>query len=581
MAGKNKTDAQIQEDRSKKIMEVVAWRAGYYRCNPHRFVEDFIGIHLKLFQKIILWAMNWHDMFYFIACRGLSKTYMVALFAVMRCILYPGQQIICVSATYKQGREIVLKITDDFMHKSPLLCQEILKTSIGQNDCYVTWRNGSILRVVTASENARGARAHILIVDESRLVRQKIVDDILRPMNAAPRQPGYLSKPEYKGMAEMNKELYLSSAWYQQSEMFSKVKDYFANSLNDKLNYWVCDLPYQLAIKEGILMRQTIENRMSEKTFSDISFMMEYEGKFYGSGEDSLFNFSVLDGRRVLKDSLFDLNYYRLNAMKPPKKDKTVRILSVDIALLASKKHNNDASAFIINDAVQTTGLDYISNIVYVDTKEGLVTEEIGLAVMRYFYQYRCDYMVLDCNGVGQSILDYIMQDRYDPEYGCVYDALTCCNNPELAERCKIKTANKVVYAIKASAKQNNDMCLALRAGFLNGNINLLLSDNNIEEVLSDDIKGYKKLNDNTKDILKLPYIQTSFLIDELINLRHSVQNGLIKVYERSGMRKDRYSSLEYNYYVTQELARNLRPKTQDVNSLVSQLTIRRGYHRE
>ena len=192
MAGKNKTDAQIQEDRSKKIMEVVAWRAGYYRCNPHRFVEDFIGIRLKLFQKIILWAMNWHDMFYFIACRGLSKTYMVALFAVMRCILYPGQQIICVSATYKQGREIVLKITDDFMHKSPLLCQEIAKTSIGQNDCYVSWKNGSVMRVVTASENSRGARAHILIVDESRLVRQKMVDDILRPMNAAPRQPGYL-----------------------------------------------------------------------------------------------------------------------------------------------------------------------------------------------------------------------------------------------------------------------------------------------------------------------------------------------------------------------------------------------------
>ena len=188
--------------------------------------------------------MNVYDMFYFIACRGLSKSYMVALFAVIRCILYPGQQIVCVSATYKQGREIILKITDDFMHKSPLLCAEIDKTSIGQNDCYVKYKNGSGMRVVTASENSRGARAHILIVDESRLVRQKIVDDILSPMNAAPRQPGYLSKPEYKHLTEMNKELDLSSAWYQQSEMFSKVKDYFANSLNDTLNYWVCDLPY-------------------------------------------------------------------------------------------------------------------------------------------------------------------------------------------------------------------------------------------------------------------------------------------------------------------------------------------------
>jgi hypothetical protein len=55
-------------------------------------------------------------------------------------------------------------------------------------------------------ESSRGARSNILIIDESRLVPQKIVDTILRPMNAAPRQPGYLRKPEYAHLSEMNKE---------------------------------------------------------------------------------------------------------------------------------------------------------------------------------------------------------------------------------------------------------------------------------------------------------------------------------------------------------------------------------------
>ena len=55
--------------------------------------------------------------------------------------------------------------------------------------------------------------------------------------------------------------------------------------------------------------------------------------------------------------------------------------------------------------------------------------------------------------------------------------------------------------------------------------------------------------------------MQTTFLIEELINLEHDIVNGLVKVKEKSGMRKDRYSSLEYNYFVAQELARKLKPK--------------------
>lgn len=76
------------------------------------------------------------------------------------------------------------------------------------------------------------------------MVPQKIVDSILKPMNGTPRQPGYLNKPEYANLQEMNKELYLSSAWYSASEMFTKVKTYTANFLDPKYKYFVCDLPY-------------------------------------------------------------------------------------------------------------------------------------------------------------------------------------------------------------------------------------------------------------------------------------------------------------------------------------------------
>lgn len=163
--------------------------------------------------------------------------------------------------------------------------------------------------------------------------------------------------------------------------------------------------------------------------------------------------------------------------------------------------------------------------------------------------------------------------DRYDPVYNETYGALNVMNSPELEDRCKVKNAPKVIYAIKASARSNNDMTLALRAGFQNRYINLLLPDSNIEEKISK-IRGYGTLSEIQQANMKMPYTQTTLLINELINLTHDTSNGLIKVREKTGMRKDRYSSLQYGYALLQELSKGLKPKT-DTNDLLSKLTIR------
>lgn len=65
MANTNKklTDEQIQAQKTERIMDIVAERASFYRANPHRFVKDYLGIDLKLFQKILLYSMMQHDAF--------------------------------------------------------------------------------------------------------------------------------------------------------------------------------------------------------------------------------------------------------------------------------------------------------------------------------------------------------------------------------------------------------------------------------------------------------------------------------------------------------------------------------------
>ena len=562
-----------------KMMQTVVKRASYYRENPQRFARDFLQLSLKPFQEILLYEMMHEDAFFFVAARGLGKTYTVSLFGVIRCILYPGTKLIAASYTFKQAKEIVLKITDDFMQKSPLLRNEISKVAIGQNDCVVYFKNGSFIRVVTATETSRGARSNILIIDESRLVSQRIIDTVLRPMNAAPRQPGYLNKPEYAHLQEMNKEMYMSSAWYAASEMYEKVKSYAANMLNPSFKYFVCDLPYQLSIKEGLLMRQQIQNEFNEQTFNPVSFSMEREGLFFGASDNALFSIDDINKQRVIKDGLKPLDFYKNNNLRVPEKQAgEVRVLSVDVALLASRKHNNDASAFMIHQGIPTGNNNYTDNIVMLDTAEGLVTDELGLEVMRWYYQYYCDYIALDTNGVGVSICDYLMGDRYDPIYEQHYPALDCINDPAMSERCKVKGAEKVIYSIKATAKFNNDVCLAFRSGIQNGYINFLISDQDCDEQLSK-IRGYQKQTEYIKEKLRLPYVQTSMLVNELINLTHEESNGLVRVKERSGMRKDRYSSAVYGYWAIQEQNKKLKPKTYTTERMVDKLIIRPPKH--
>lgn len=73
-----------------------------------------------------------------------------------------------------------------------------------------------------------------------------------------------------------------------------------------------------------------------------------------------------------------------------------------------------------------------------------------------------------------------------------------------------------------------------------------------------------------------MPYVQTTMAEYELIKLDHEIKNGNIKVKEQSGMRKDRYSSIAYNYWCACQLELKLRPK-QNNNNLVNRLTIRRA----
>lgn len=575
-----KTQTEIEKDKQQKIMETVAWRAGYYRSNPHRYVIDVLGLSLKWFQQILLWCMMHYNFVMYLAARGQGKTYLTALFCCVRCILFPGTKIVVSSGTLKQANEVLLKIQDDFMKQSSILRSEIEKCNIGQNDASIYFKNSSWIKTRTSSENSRSARANCIVVDEFRMVDETVINTVLRKFLTSPRQPKYLQKPEYAHMQERNKEIYMSSAYFKSSWAYRKAQSYTLNFFDDTKKYFICGLPYQVSVREGLLSRSQLEDEMSEADYNELVQQMEMECLWFGDTDGSLFKFDELTARRRLRKAFPPLSFCNDKITIPKLTATGKRILSIDVALMKStKKKKNDASAIYINDLIQVNDTAYQSNFVYGETFEGLKTDELGMIVMKYFYEYQCTDLVLDTNGIGLGVYDFITKDQICQENGKRYRAMTCINDKDMAERCKVRDANKVVWSVKANANFNNEICVLLRNGIQNGKINFLIPEQDADSSLKETYKGYFKMSPTEQAKLKMSYIQTTFAVYELIKLDHEVKNGNIKVKEVEGMRKDRYSSIAYSYWCACQLELKLKPQTQNTQSLINKLPIRQPSH--
>lgn len=164
---RKKSEKELANEKSEKILQGVAIWCAYYRENPQKFVKDYLNVSLKRFQKFLIYAMMHNNHFMFWAARSIGKSWLTALFCVVRCILFPGSKICVVSSTRAQANEVLQKITDDFMKKygfgSDNLRREILDYTIGAQKAVINFKNNSWIKVVTASDTARGNRANVLV----------------------------------------------------------------------------------------------------------------------------------------------------------------------------------------------------------------------------------------------------------------------------------------------------------------------------------------------------------------------------------------------------------------------------------
>jgi hypothetical protein len=109
-----------------------------------------------------------------------------------------------------------------------------------------------------------------------------------------------------------------------------------------------------------------------------------------------------------------------------------------------------------------------------------------------------------------------------------------------------------VVYPILASQSLNSQIAVSFRSSLQKKLWSFLIADGDAEEwLIKNQDEFMKDANDSyTTAFFLNPYVQTGLLIGECINMDMSVVSGMIRLSEKSGCHKDRYTSVSYANWV-------------------------------
>lgn len=405
------------------------------------------------------------------------------------------------------------------------------------------------------------------------MVPLNIINTVLRKFQTAPRQVGFLNKEPYKSLPreekakylDRNQEVYLSSAWYKAHESWDRVTDYIQKHAEGK-KYFVCQLPYQLAIKEGLLDPEQVADEMSESSFNEVMWEMEMNAMFWGEHENSYFSYEEIEKNRTLKRVFYPSDVTDMvndSKVKPPtKKDGEVRLVSADIATMSNS--SSDASIFTVARLIPVKN-GYERQVMYMEDVVGGHTESQATRIRQLYEDFDADYIVLDTMGVGIGVYDQLTTELTNSVTGETYEPLSCMNDDSLAERCSFPNAPKVIYSIRASAELNAKIAATFKDALRKKRIKFPVHEGETKDILSS-IKGYDKLDAETRSNLVAPYVQTTLMANEILNLEQEITStGILRLKEPRSSRKDRYTSVSYlNYFANEYEVENRETKKKD-----------------
>lgn len=190
-----------------------------------------------------------------------------------------------------------------------------------------------------------------------------------------------------------------------------------------------------------------------------------------------------------------------------------------------------------------------------------------AIAVKRIFAKYHARRVVIDANGVGAGLVDEMVISNTDPKTGITYPPFGVeggSYNGWKEEYNKFRTPDMIqdaMYLIKADAPFNTESYTNVQVQLTSGKVKFLIDERTAKAKLLSTQKGQKMTPEERAKYLK-PYTLTSILEEEMVNLREETENfNIILKPANKGIKKDKFSSLQYALYYIKLIDDNKRKK--------------------
>lgn len=559
----------ISEERIEQIKEPLRNYFSFWRSYPDVFVDfmqtggkpifidengnrcfkndkgEVVKLTFSLFfyQRVFLRIGMRFKYVYAVYPRAYSKSFLSVLILMIRCILYPGAHLFSAAGGKEQSSQILQEKTLDICNKIPAFKREIDwgrgATSMGKDHCKVIFKNGSDYENLAARESTRGLRKHAGLLEECVGIDQKMLQEILIPlMNVSrPCMDGITHEEEVLNQAQ----LYITTAGYKNTYSYEKLIQTLVQMIVEPDKAFIMGGTWRVPVVTGLQSKNFINDLKRDSTFNEASFEREYESKWSGTLEDAFFDGEKFDRNRILQ--------------KPEKEysgrssSQAYYILSVDVG---RKGCQSVICVFKVTPQAQGTSIKSLVNI-YTFTDDHF--EDQAIKIKKLFYKYKARRVVIDANGLGIGLMDYMVKSQID-SVGDYYPPFGVYNDDDKFYK-KFRTndtEDDAIYTIKANAPINTEAYSIVQSQIESGKVKFLIEEKIAKNKLLGTSAG-KAMTPEQRDEYLIPYTLTSILKEEMLNLREENEGvNIILKQANKGIKKDKFSALCYGlYYIKQE----------------------------
>lgn len=414
------------------------------------FCKVILNVEILPFQALVLKEL-WSRKFpMFIASRGASKSFTLALYAMIRAILLPSRKVVIVGSAFRQSK-VIFDYMSNIWSKAPVL-RDIAGPNSGPRSavdvCYITIGDSVVKALpIGDGEKIRGQRAHDILADEFGAQTIEIFEKVIAGFGVVSSSPSLnvkthamKEKAEKMGLElsdlgislseDMSNQIVLAGTAYYDFNHFAnywkkwkaivqskgnknKIKEIFGEEgppygFNWK-DYSVIRLPYEL-LPRGFMDDAQVAR--SKATVHNGVFLMEY-GSCFATDSQGFFKRSLIEAcvtsdknpvtignKKIVFDPLLRGN--------PQKK----YVMGVDTA---SERDNFSIVIIEVNDDHKrvvycwtTTRKQHIEKVSHGLTKNDNFYAYCGEKIRELMKDFNIERICMDSQGGGIAIGEYL-----------------------------------------------------------------------------------------------------------------------------------------------------------------------------